>query len=254
MEVLDRLVKDSFGSSTPARPSAMGRHDYDWPGSYEDVRRQRLRQQPACPRAPADGWKSARPATLSPFTESLVAAHFVELLGEADAQRLLLASKSVRRACPSTAEKIEATAKTIGQAVSPLCSAGMRLPGFLGPVATTCRAISGAASLPRARAATPNNHSETAMARMQGADLGGFSPAEAVLIMNAWPPRLRHEGCRLSDFFQAASARFFYRDAVEDYDFESHVFKTVRAASLWILFDYRGFKGKLCVSAALPPP
>jgi hypothetical protein len=66
--------------------------------------------------------------------------------------------------------------------------------------------------------------------------MGGLTPVEAVLALNAWPRASREDGERLSDFLQAAQAQFFYDSRVN----APH---DRWLPSLVILFRYHDFEG-----------
>ena len=69
-------------------------------------------------------------------------------------------------------------------------------------------------------------------------DMTGFTPDEAVLIMNAWPKDTRHMGASLSDFLTEARARY-------DYSVLRTHWPNPTGRRLRITFDYAGIQGML---------
>ncbi|CAE7262666.1 unnamed protein product, partial [Symbiodinium microadriaticum] len=177
----------------------------------------------------------------------------IPLLGIAGTVPLLRCSRN----CLATGQGVQGTSLRVYIASSlyrarsvlkPLLDGRLRLPGFHSPgfpvyVEPSCPQ--------RAFWLNPNSHpwyrrlgSENRMVEwLYNTDLLAFTPAEAVLIMNAWSPYLRAEGAHLSDFFQDARARFFYTpcrsQATED---EAGPLSEL-PASLVIIFTYCGFEG-----------
>ena len=82
---------------------------------------------------------------------------------------------------------------------------------------------------------------------MEDFGLGGFTPSEAVLVMNAWPKTTRHAGAALSDFLTEAHAEFFYRTGVTSV-MPGSPFKTLMARAV-IFFVYKGLRGVLQIRA-----
>ena len=76
---------------------------------------------------------------------------------------------------------------------------------------------------------------EAARTWLEQAGLGSLNPAEAVLVINAWPKTTRAAGMLVSDFFTASRARFYYTPSADDND----------EARLTIVFRIKGFEGSI---------
>lgn len=121
----------------------------------------------------------------------------------------------------------------------------LRFPGFSGPVTVHAGKV---ATTPR-----PDDPLQTLgtvehlLRWMEDFGLGGFTPSEAVLVMNAWPKATRHVGATLSDFLTETHAEFFYRTGFAPLMPESCI-KTLMASAV-IFFVYRGMPGVLHIRA-----
>ena len=74
--------------------------------------------------------------------------------------------------------------------------------------------------------------------------LGGFSPAEAVLVMNAWPAgTMRQAGEALSDLLEDANCEFFYSAMLAPRRPGTGVRRTV--VNVVVFFTYNGLSGVL---------
>ena len=105
--------------------------------------------------------------------------------------------------------RLQADVAALRTIMASLQSTQLRFPGFCCPVTVH----SGKAWTPQ----SPDDPLQTLgtvehlLHWMEDFGLGGFTPSEAVLVMNAWPNTTRDVGAALSDFLTEAHAEFFYR-------------------------------------------
>ncbi|CAE7843113.1 unnamed protein product, partial [Symbiodinium necroappetens] len=104
--------------------------------------------------------------------------------------------------------RLQADVAALRTIMASLQSTQLRFPGFCCPV-----------TVEFGKAWTPQSSDdplqtlgtvEHLLHWMEDFGLGGYTPSEAVLVMNAWPKTTRDVGAALSDFLTEAHAEFFY--------------------------------------------
>ncbi|CAE7257269.1 unnamed protein product, partial [Symbiodinium sp. CCMP2592] len=230
--------------------------------NYCDTKPASLGNHPARETACSCAIISCRGMSLEKILEA-AGTNCIPLLGIAGAVPLLRCSRN----CLATGPGVQGTSLRVyiassirraRAALKPLLDGRLRLPGFHAPGFP----VYVEPSRPhRAFWLDPHSHpwhgwlgSENRMIEwLYDADLLAFTPAEAVLIMNAWFPYLRAEGAQLSDFFQDARARFFYKPCQGQTAEDETGPLRKPAASLVIIFNYCGFEGVVWAGAIADP-
>ena len=141
--------------------------------------------------------------------------------------------------------RLQADVAALRTIMASLQSTQLRFPGFCCPVTVH----SGKAWTPQ----SPDDPLQTLgtvehlLHWMEDFGLGGFTPSEAVLVMNAWPNTTRDVGAALSDFLTEAHAEFFYRTGFAPMLPGSRI--KSQMASAVVFFVYKGMRGVLHIRA-----
>ena len=164
-------------------------------------------------------------------------------LKAADVVQLLQASKNTRKDNTHAAAACTSRIRTLKEATAPLAHPRVRLPGFATPPDAFVEDTSRPEHMHQCLLHWAADWGSTGALHdwLQDIGLGAFSPAEAILCMNAWSERAH--GTRLSDLLVKAVTQFYYQS--EETTDEENPFSLPgkAAASLLILFEYNRFTG-----------
>ncbi|CAE7459872.1 unnamed protein product [Symbiodinium sp. CCMP2592] len=173
-------------------------------------------------------------AILLYFLEAECGVLLRRMLTPAEVLLLLQVSRSSNMRRLAWARAVLADVARLRRVLEPLGTMRLRFPGFDLPVSIRCT-----------KGWTPPDPSdpletlgpvEDLLYWLDDFGLGGFSPAEAVLVMNAWPIETRNAGAALSDLLEESDSHFFYsaRPAAFRRTFRPTLVNVV------VFFTYRG--------------
>ena len=181
-------------------------------------------------------------AMLLYFLESEWGVLLRQLLTAEETLLLLHVDRSPNLKRLSWARRVLADAARLRRVMEPLKSMQLHFPGFHRPVDIRCTSVW-----------TPPDPSdplrtlgpvEDLLYWLDDFGLGGFSPAEAVLVMNAWPAgATRQAGEALSDLLAEASTEFFFSAMLTPRRRGTRIRRTV--VNVVVFFTYRGLSGVL---------
>lgn len=147
-------------------------------------------------------------ATLLYFLEAESGMLLRRMLTPAEILLLLQVDRSPTLRRLAWARRVLSDAARLRRVMEPLRTMQLRFPGFNVPVNIRCT-----------KYWSPPDPSdplqtlgpvEDLLYWMDDFGLGGFSPGEAVLVMNAWPRATRDVGAALSDLLEESESEFFY--------------------------------------------
>ncbi|CAE7341545.1 unnamed protein product [Symbiodinium sp. CCMP2592] len=173
-------------------------------------------------------------AILLYFLEAECGVLLRRMLTPAEELLLLQVGRSSNMRRLAWARAVLADVARLRRVLEPLRTMRLRFPGFDLPV-----------SIRYTKGWAPPNPSdpletlgpvEDLLCWLDDFGLGGFSPAEAVLVMNAWPIETRDAGAALSDLLEESDSHFFYsaRPAAFRTQFRPTLVNVV------VFFTYRG--------------
>lgn len=165
-----------------------------------------------------------------------------QLLAPAEVLLLLQVDKSPRLKRLAWARKILADAARLRQVMEPLKTMQLQFPGFHRPVDIRC--TSGWAPPDPTDPLQTLGPVEDLLCWLDDFGLGGFSPAEAILVMNAWPAgATRQAAMALSDILTEARCEFFFSARLTPRRPGTRSRCTV--VNVVVFFTYRGLSGVL---------
>ena len=165
-----------------------------------------------------------------------------ELLTPAEVLLLLQVDKSPNLKRLAWARLVLVDAARLHRVMEPLKTMQLRFPGFHRPVDIRC--TSGWVPPDPSDPLQTLGPVEDLLYWLDDFGLGGFSPAEAVLVMNAWPAgTMRQAGEALSDLLEDANCEFFYSAMLAPRRPGTGVRRTV--VNVVVFFTYNGLSGVL---------
>ncbi|CAE7324220.1 ANKRD50 [Symbiodinium sp. CCMP2592] len=160
-------------------------------------------------------------------------------LEKADLIPLLQMDSRTRDGSAKIVPRIRRIIHELRFALRPLVDGRLRLPGLANPYKLRVRASRPHENFWKDMDSHPQASTmgtqEAARNWLEQAGLGSLNPAEAVLVINAWPKATRAAGMLVSDFLTASRARFYYMPSAEIND----------GARLIIIFRIEGFEGSI---------
>jgi hypothetical protein len=151
---------------------------------------------------------------MSPFARAFCDGHgvvLVQFLGSMDLLAVLFTSTRVRAVQPAWCRQLQDNVWRLRRLLQPTYCSRLRMPGFAGPVTISCsRPAREWRHWPLWTSRLETRESQSLLDWLEWNGLEAFSPAEAVLVLNAWPVETRRAGAALSDFLRETNAEFLY--------------------------------------------
>ena len=142
------------------------------------------------------------------FLEAECGALLRRMLTPAEVLLLLQVGRSPNVRRLAWARAVLADVARLRRVMEPLRTMRLRFPGFDLPVSIRC--ATGWAPPDSSDPLQTLGPVEDLLYWLDDFGLGGFSPVEAVLVMNAWPIETRNAGAALSDLLEDSDCTFFY--------------------------------------------